>query len=462
MTNSTRRARVYHADLWGLREDKYAWLDNNDWKTTEWREIRPVSEFYLFTPQDANLFEQYSRYIKVTDIFPVNSVGIVTARDSLTVRWTPEDVWTTVVNFSRMGPELAREAYKLGKDARDWKVTFAQEDLRQSGPDRCHIIPLLYRPFDVRFTYYTGQSRGFLCMPRPDVMRHMATGENIALITSRLTKGESFRHAQVTRHITEVICMSPKTSNNGFVFPLYLLPDGDRRDLLTTHEPSERRPNLNSDLVAALAKAYGQEPSPEEIFRYVYAVLYAPSYREKYAEFLRLDFPRIPFTSDPELFKNMAELGERLVALHLLRSPELDPPLARFRGEGDGKVIVSRKKGLRYDAAQERVYINPTQYFEGIPPEVWAYPISGYQVCHKWLKDRKDRILTLDEIRTYCRITTALSKTIEIQKETDEIYPAVEESVLAIDSGEGMPGGTGTRKIPPEGTEGSGSRGGLG
>ena len=217
-----------------------------------------------------------------------------------------------------------------------------------------------------------------------------------------------------------------------------------------------------TDLVAALAKAYGREPSPEEIFHYVYAVLYAPTYREKYAEFLRLDFPRIPFTSDPELFKKMAELGGRLVELHLLRSPELDPPLARFQGEGDGKVIVSGKKGLRYDAERERAYINPNQYFAPVPPKVWEYQIGGYQVCHKWLKDRKDRVLTLDDIRTYCRITTALSKTIDIQRETGEIYPAVEESVLAVDSGEGMPRGTGPRRIPPEGTEGSGSRGGLG
>ncbi len=425
-------SRVSHADLWGRREEKYAWLQGHDWKTTDWREIGPVSEFYLFTPRDADLFEQYSRYVKVTDIFPVSSVGIVTARDSLTVHWTPKDVWTTVVNFSRMDPELAREAYKLGKDARDWKVTLAQEDLRQSGPDRRHIVPLLYRPFDVRFTYYTGRSRGFLCMPRSEVMSHMATGKNIALITSRLTKGESFRHAQVTRHITEVICMSPKTSNNGFVFPLYLWPDGDRRDLLTAHEPSERRPNLNPELVAALVNAHGREPSPEEIFHYVYAVLYAPTYREKYAEFLRLDFPRIPFTSDPELFKKIAELGERLVELHLLRSPELDPPLARFQGEGDGKVIVSGKKGIRYDAEQERVYINQGQYFAPVPPEVWEYPIGGYQVCHKWLKDRKDRTLTLDDIRTYCRITTALSKTIETQFAIDKLYPVVEDQLFPL------------------------------
>jgi len=416
-----RLARVYHADLWGLQGEKYAWLSEHDWKHTPWRELHPGPEFYLFVPTDKRALEKYSAFPKVTEIFPVYSVGIVTARDRLTIRWTPEEVWTTVLNFSRMDPELAREAYKLGKDARDWKVSLAQEDLRKSGPDRKHIVPILYRPFDVRYTYYTGRSRGFICMPRPEVMRHMLAGENLALITSRLTKGESFQHAQVTCNIVEVICMSPKTSNNGFVFPLYLYPDAERDDLFSKHEPSERQPNLNTELVRKLAEAYGEEPSPEDVFHYVYAVLYAPSYREKYAEFLRIDFPRIPFTSDYELFRKMSKLGRRLVDLHLLRSPELDPPIARFQGEGDGKVQTG-KKGLRYDPESARVYINETQYFEGVPPEVWEYQIGGYQVCHKWLKDRKGRALSLHEIRTYCRIITALAKTIEIQEHIDKTF----------------------------------------
>jgi len=214
------------------------------------------------------------------------------------------------------------------------------------------------------------------------------------------------------------------------IAPLYGYWDIDQAALLSTRETKERRPNLNPDLVAALAQAYGQEPSPEEIFQYVYALLYAPTYREKYAEFLRLDFPRIPFTSDYELFKQMAELGKRLVDLHLLRSPELDPPIAKFQGEGDGKVLGPGKKGLRYDAARERVYISETQYFEGVPPEVWEYQIGGYQVCHKWLKDRADRKLSLDDIRTYCHIATSLSKTLEVQAAVNVLYPEAEMHLL--------------------------------
>nr|MBC7245341.1 DUF559 domain-containing protein [Chloroflexota bacterium] len=167
--------------------------------------------------------------------------------------------------------------------------------------------------------------------------------------------------------------------------------------------------------------------APEQVFHYIYAVLYAPTYREKYADFLRLDFPRIPFTSEAALFAELTALGERLVALHLLRSPDLDQPTCRFEGTGDGRVVK-----LAYDALTERVSINPTQYFAPVPLEVWEYTIGGYQVCEKWLKDRQGRNLTLDEIRTYCRVVTALKKTIEVQEEIDGLYPRVEQAPLLL------------------------------
>ena len=338
-----------------------------------------------------------------------------------------------------MEPELARQGYALGKDAQDWKVALAQKDLLDSGPTREKVVPILYRPFDVRRTYYTGQSRGFICRPRPEVMRHMLAGENLALITSRLTKGETFRHAQVTQNIAEVICMSPKTSNNGFVFPLYLYPTADRQDLFAHHDPSERQPNLNPALVAALAQAYGQEPTPEEIFHYLYAVLYAPAYRAKYVEFLRLDFPRLPFTADAALFGKLAALGKRLIGLHLLKSPELDPPACRFEGAGDGCIAKGRQQGLRYETKEQRMYINAAQYFGPLPEAVWTYRVGGYQVSEKWLKDRQGRPLELDDIRTYCRIVTALGRTIEIQQQIDALYLEAERHTVTVSAtGQGV------------------------
>ena len=173
-------------------------------------------------------------------------------------------------------------------------------------------------------------------------------------------------------------------------------------------------------------------PTPEEIFHYVYAVLYAPAYREKYAEFLRMDFPRVPFTADAELFQKLAALGARLTALHLLKSPELDPPACRFEGEGDSRIAKGRKAGLRYEPGEQRVYINATQYFAPVPEAVWTYQVGGYQVCEKWLKDRQERRLEVDDIRTYCRIVTALKLTLGIQQEINALYPQAESKTVAL------------------------------
>ena len=345
----------------------------------------------------------------------------------MTVHFSSDEVWKTVTVFSRMEPELARQGYQLGKDTRDWKVTLAQKDLLGSGPIRERITPILYRPFDVRYTYYTGHSRGFICMPRPEVMRHMLAGENLALVTPKQHKDEFGALA------TDIIGAhkSVATYDINYYFPLYLYPN-HHTGLFTHHGAREHRPNLNPKLVTALEDAYGEDLSPEAVFYYVYSVLYAETYREKYAEFLRADFPRVPFTADPRLFARLVALGKRLADLHLLRSSELDPPVCRFEGTGDNHVAKRKRQGLGYEAPKQRVYINKTQYFAPVQPDIWAYRVGGYQVCEKWLKDRVDKQLDLDDIRTYCRIVTALTCTIAIQTEIDDLYRAVENNVVEM------------------------------
>jgi predicted helicase len=373
-----------------------------------------------------DLLDLYEKSLKVTDIFPIHSVGIVTARDKLTIQWSPENVWTTVLNFSKLEKELARLAYNLGKDVRDWKVDLAQKDLTDSGLDKKKIVPILYRPFDIRYTYYTGKSRGFHCMPRRDIMRHIMAGENLSLITSRLTKGETFKHAQVSRNIVEVICMSPKTSNNGFVFPLYLYPDPDKKNLFSHIEEAKgKQPNISKKLSSALSEAYKKEPAPEEVFYYIYAVLYSNAYRTKYSEFLRVDFPRVPFTKEHKLFEEMGKCGKRLMDLHLLQSSELDPPVARFQGKGNNKV-----EKVKYNEKEARSYINQDQHFEGVAQEIWEYRIGGYQVCNKWLKDRKGGTLSLEDIKRYCKVATAIQRTIKVQRNIDAIYSEVEKGII--------------------------------
>jgi predicted helicase len=396
-------------------------LEKNDISTTQWTEIHPKSPFYFFVPRDEALLDRYQQYPKIIDIFPVNSVGIVTARDHLTIRWTPNEVLTTVLNFSKLDPEMAREAYELGNDARDWKVKLAQEDLKSSGLDREKVVPILYRPFDVRYTYYTGKSRGFHCMPRSEVMQHMFL-ENLGLMTCRQLSQSAWSHAMVTERITDDCMVSNRTRERGYLLPLYLYPEAD----LLTHVAKQRdkKINLNPALLQTLRETHKGHPSPEDIFYYVYAVLYSPSYRKKYAEFLKSDFPRVPFTKDRELFLKLAKLGEKLVDLHLLRSKELDKPICRFQGKGDDRV-----EKQAYNEKEKRVYINKTQYFEGVEPAVWEYQIGGYQVLDKWLKDRrKQRPLSTEDIKHYCRVVTALAKTVEIQTEIDALYAKLERA----------------------------------
>ncbi|MBI4774744.1 MAG: N-6 DNA methylase [Deltaproteobacteria bacterium] len=421
--NKDRARKIYHSDLWGLRGQKYGWLESHDLENTEWNEISPKSESYLFIPRDEKLYRQYEQWPKVTDIFPMNSVGIVTARDKLTIKYEPNDVWITVLNFSKMDVELARVAYQLGKDVRDWKVDLAQKDLLEGVPKRDKIVAMLYRPFDIRYTYYTGKTKGFHCMPRREIMRHMIE-DNIGLILPKRVETQlPWTHVLCTNVIIDHVVVSLKTID--YLFPLYCFPDTENHNLFSAQDRAkDKQPNIDIGIFEKLSKNYPDAPTPEMIFYYIYAILYAETYREKYVEFLKMDFPRIPFTKDYELFGEMAEYGGHLADLHLMKSPDLDSPIAKFQGSGDDRVDK-----LHYDEKDNRVYINKSQYFENVPEKLWEYHIGGYQVCSKWLKDRKDRVLSLNDVKQYCKIVTAIEKTIKIQRSIDDVFRNIEKTL---------------------------------
>ncbi|MEW6374700.1 MAG: type ISP restriction/modification enzyme [Thermodesulfobacteriota bacterium] len=429
---------IRHSEIWGNREQKYEWLTKNELKKTKWSELKPSSPFYLFIPRDERLNKRFQSYPSIPEIFPVNSVGIVTARDHLTIHWTSHQLWTTIMNFISLDPEIARHAYQLGNDVRDWKVELAQEDLKKSGPTKGNIVPILYRPFDIRFTYYTGRSKGFHCMPRGEVMQHMLQ-PNLALLTHRREEIQiPYTHFLATNLISEHGVLSSKTTN--YQFPLYLYKESDsggssrrmgisRYQTMFVFEPaaaySVRHANISSDLLKSLSNAYKKQPSPEQIFHYIYAILYSNAYRKKYAEFLKTDFPRVPFTKDHKLFYKLAERGEELVELHLLKSKKLAKPIARCEGSGDLRV-----EKVTYDQNKARVHINPEKWFNGISPEVWEYHIGGYQVSEKWLKDRKGRELSSEEVAHYTKVVTAIAETISIQRGLDDLFAEVETNLL--------------------------------
>jgi predicted helicase len=253
----------------------------------------------------------------------------------------------------------------------------------------------------------------------------------LQLKRSRYIKVFEFKHAFAVSNISDINFFGDQT----WSFPLYLYqvektsPKRFSGHTMMLFEPAAgyeiKRSNLSAEVVDRLSKVFKRTPSPEQIFYYIYAVLYSETYRTKYAEFLKIDFPRVPFVKDYKLFKKMSEYGSRLVDLHLLKSPELDSPIARFQGKGDNKV-----EKLDYDGKLKLLHINKAQHFEGIAPEVWSYQIGGYQVCDKWLKDRKRRVLSLDEIQAYCKIVTSIQKTIEIQKSIDDVYEELEKTTL--------------------------------
>jgi predicted helicase len=413
-------APVWYCDVWGVREAKYDFLREATLESIRWTPLTPRAPMYLFVPQDTALEAEYLQGWRIPDIFPVHSVGIVTARDGLTIHRTPDAVWQTVCELVALEPEAARERFRLGKDVRDWSVARAQQDLREAGvPNesaKACIVPILYRPFDVRYTFYTGRSRGFHCMPRPEVMHHLLAGENVALITLRQqSRDAEWRNVGITNTLAESSVISNYTREIGYVFPLYEYPKtkSEQGALLP---PAGRKENLSAAFLEALAGVLGHAPAPESVLGYLYAVLHSPTYRARYAEFLKRDFPRVPLPPDKATFDALAQLGGALIDLHLLRDPALNTPSCKYPVGGDHRV-----ERVEYDEKAQRVWINGAQYFEPVPPEVWAYRVGGYPVCHKWLDDRKGTTLSYDERLTYQKMITALSGTLALQAQIDAV-----------------------------------------
>jgi predicted helicase len=418
--NPDESAPVWYFDVWGSREKKYDFLRTATLESIRWTPLTPRAPMYLFVPQDTALEAEYQRGWRIPDIFPVHSVGIVTARDGLTIHRTPDAVWQTVCELVALEPEAARERFRLGKDVRDWSVARAQQDLREAGvPNesaKACIVPILYRPFDVRYTFYTGRSRGFHCMPRPEVMRHLLAGENVALITTRAQSQQEPYWSKVL--VTTVPNEGHFATDINYTFPLYLYPDtkGEQGALMPE---AGRTANLSAAFLEALAGVLGQTPVPEAVLGYLYAVLHSPTYRARYAEFLKRDFPRVPLPPDKATFDALAQFGSALIDLHLLRDPALQTPSCKYPVGGNNRV-----ERVEYDEKAQRMWINAAQYFEPVPPEVWAYRVGGYQVCHKWLDDRKGTTLSYDERLTYQRMVTALERTLAFQAQIDAVARA--------------------------------------
>ena len=425
-------ARVFHADLWGAREagpggGKYGWLAANDVGTTAWTALAPKPPLYLFVPRDEGLSAEYEAGARLADVFPVHSVGIVTARDRLAIQWSAGEMRRVAQDFASRDAESARSAWSLGGDSSDWRVADAQRDIRDHPePDR-HVAPVLYRPFDTRFTWYTGRAGGFIVRPRPNVMRHMLAGENLGLSTTRSTEiTGGWEHVFVSRILTQHHAVSLKEVN--YLFPLYIYPAEGAEGF-----GKARAANLAPGFVEAMRAALGLDfvPDgagdlaatfgPEDVFHALYAVLHSPAYRRRYAPFLKSDFPRVPLMGERALFADLARLGRCLVALHAMEAEGEDAPAFPTAGSNRiERVRYAPPKG----AVPGRVWINGGQCFEGVAPETWAFSIGGYRPAEKWLKDRKGRALSFDDIARYRRLCAALAETPRLMARIDEAIDA--------------------------------------
>jgi type I restriction-modification system DNA methylase subunit len=395
-------SKVYYCDLYGLRESKYEWLEANTIDSVEWTELHPQEPHYFFVPIDFTLESEYMNGWSITDIFQLNGPAVETGRDKFTVKWTIDEVWQTVTAFIKMDPETAREAYHLKEDTRDWKVAFAQRDLVSSGMSKERVTPLLYKPFDKRYSYYTGHSRGFHRMPSNEVMQHMMQS-NIGLVAQKQTLANhpcSYFLVSDVMPANRVI-RSDSVGRESF-FPLYVY----------SKDFKERRPNFSSDFTAFFKQTYGETTTAEDVLSYIYAILYCPTFREKYCELLRIDFPRIPFTEDDVTFKKLSQLGSSLIDLHLMKRQFATTTTFDVPGSNVMQFV-------RYN--ENRVQINTEQFFDGISEHAWSFTIGSYHVLYQWLKSRKGRELSSSEIEHFLQIVEVVKKTIDLMTEIDTI-----------------------------------------
>lgn len=423
--NIKERVKIYKADLWGLRDEKYEFLNNNDISTIKWEMINPFSPWYMFYQLDMNRWNEYKKGWIITDIFRKNnySVGVMTGQDRLTIKYSPEEVQEAITDLLTLSEvELIRK-HKLTKGRRQWTREKAIKDLEEFGLTknmdareirrklRSNLVPILYRPFDNRYTFYTGKSCGFHERPRGKVMHHMLTGSNLGIIVSRNSRPAPWRDVQVTENIIELGVMATRPGNNAPIFPLYLYKE--------TKNGIKKVSNLSCKFQTFLKKKYSTEkPTTKDILYYIYAVLHSYKYRKRYEEFLRIDFPRISFTTNKDLFYELKRLGKEIINLHLMKSKGNFNHSIKLKGEEISKSILINKLVYTIDG---KLQINEIHQFEGISEHVYNFHVGSYKVCQKWLKSRYGKVLTKKEISHFNKIVTIIQETIKIMNQIDNV-----------------------------------------
>jgi predicted helicase len=440
--SNNAETKIQHADLFGKRLFKYEFLSENKLETINWEKVSPDDNNCFFTSKDLLSDNKYLKFLSLSELFSLGNSGIQTKRDSINIHFSIQSA-QQVLNDLQNLPELdIRKKYNLPDDGRDWKLELAKNDIKSD----LIIHKEQYRPFDFRYSFYTGRSKGIVAYPRQIVSKHIIEKDNHCLCLMRqFFQDANFSHVMYSNKMVDERTMY---SNRGgtYIFPLYLYPDSDSQ--LSLDSKITRTPNLDMKIVKQIADGLGlsfvpekdltPSPSPEregsfapiDLLDYIYAVLHSPTYRETYKEFLKIDFPRVPYPDDVEKFWNLVRLGGKLRLLHLMESPSLNDYITEYPIGGDNEVEkprfveddnFSKVSNFGKVGSLGRVYINSEQYFDKVPEVAWNFYIGGYQPVQKWLKDRKGRTLEFEDILHYQKIIKALTETERLMGEIDKI-----------------------------------------
>jgi len=492
--------KVFHFDLFGKREMKYDFLCENALKTVPYKELPNIAPNYFFVSKDFEEQKGYDKGFSVDELFILNGTGIVSKRDAIAFHNDKNAIVNVIRDIYEMdAQEIKRKYQQVGWDSRDGKVEYCKQNVMQFGLKDTLFVKCNYRPFDQKWTYYTGISKGFIGWPVRQIMQHFLNRGNLGLVFKLGNAELNAVSAMVTNKITDFRSWSRSGMQGGdYVAPLYLYPETNqeedmaekRNSLELRHENSrmildnfqkkfskikkmylavanpdnelktyykeqekyekqllvkvelskqqaasnstqnlfeeeKRKPNLNTTIVKQIAEKLGlaftnekeateNTFAPIDILDYIYAVLHSPNYREKYKEFLKIDFPKIPYPKDKDTFWALVKLGEEIRQIHLLESPLVEKYITLY--PINGKNVVGKPN---YQGG--KVYINDTQYFDNVPLVAWEFYIGGYQPAQKWLKDRKDHKLEFDDVLHYQKIIVALSETDRLMNEINKI-----------------------------------------
>jgi len=416
--SKSSKKSIQHFDLFGKREIKYNFLNINSIGTIKWNNIQGDNENCFYTSKDLSTDKGYLKYISISELFPLNNSGIQTKCDSISISDNIDELKKTVALFQNEPIEKLKVLFNR-EESSGWNFQNAKDDLIKNSS--VIYAKYNYRPFDFRYIVYTGSSSGFLGRSRSIVMKHFVNKENIGVCLMRqFFQDAPYSHVYATNSLIDERTMY---SNRGgtYLFPLYLYPDNHGQQMI--EQTDERIANLNAEIVKQVADKLGLTFTnekrktkgtfaPIDILDYIYAVLHSPTYREKYKEFLKIDFPRIPIPKNEKYFWELVKLGGELRQIHLFESPIIEKRITSYPINGSNKV-----EKLKFE--DNKTWINETQYFDKVPEVSWQFYIGGYQPAQKWLKDRKNSVLNSDDILHYQKIIVALTETDKKMKEID-------------------------------------------